>query len=77
MTAGENKGRRLNHNFAVVNLVQIGMADHNGVAKGKFILDTARFCSSKTLALAVWVTLAGQIEPLQTTGGWLIPPDNN
>lgn len=75
--AGENKGRRLNHDFAVVNLLQIGMTDHNGLAKGKFILDIARFRSSKTLALAVWVTLAGQIEPLQTTGGWLIPPANN
>jgi hypothetical protein len=53
------------------------MTDHNGLAKGKFILDIARFRSSKTLALAVWVTLAGQIEPLQTTGGWLIPPVTN
>jgi hypothetical protein len=75
--AGENKGRRLNHDFAVVNLLQIGMTDRNGVATGKFILDPARFRSNTTLALTVWVTLAGQIEPVQTTGGWLISPTQN
>jgi hypothetical protein len=72
--AGENQGRRLNHDFAVVKLVQIGMTASNNVAKGKFILDIPRSNSGKTLALTVWVTRAGQLEPLQTTGGWLIPP---
>ena len=72
--AGENKGRRLNHDFAVVNLVQIGMTTSNGVAKGKFILNPPGASAGKTLALTVWVTRAGQLEPLQATGGWLIPP---
>jgi hypothetical protein len=72
--AGENKGRHLNHDFAVVNLVQIGMTTSNGVAKGKFIMDTQRSDSGKTLALTAWVTRGGELEPLQTTGGWLIPP---
>ena len=72
--AGENKGRHLNHDFAVVNLVQIGMTASNGVAKGKFIMDAPRSNSGKTLALTVWVTRGGELEPLQTTGGWLIPP---
>jgi hypothetical protein len=74
VNAGENKGRHLNHDFAVVNLVQIGMTTSNGVAKGKFIMDTRRNNSAKTLALTVWVTRGGELEPLQTTGGWLIPP---
>ena len=72
--AGENKGRHLNHDFAVVNLVQIGMTTSNGVAKGKFIIDTQQTNSGKTLALTAWVTRGGELEPLQTTGGWLIPP---
>ena len=72
--AGENKGRCLNHDFAVVNLVQIGMTTSNGVAKGKFILNPPGAGAGKTLALTVWVTRAGQLEPLQATGGWLIPP---
>jgi len=72
--AGENKGRQLNHDFVVVYLLQIGMATSNGVANGKFILDAPRYNSDKTLALTVWVTRAGELEPLQATGGWLVPP---
>ena len=74
VTAGENKGRHLPHDFAVVNLVQIGMTTSNGRATGKFITDTTRFNPGKTLALTVWVTRAGGLEPLQTTGGWLVAP---
>lgn len=72
--AGENKGRRLNHDFVVVNLVQLGMTTSNHVARARLILDAAPDRRAKTLALTVWVTRAGQLEPLQTTGGWLIPP---
>jgi hypothetical protein len=72
--AGENEGRRLGHDFLVANLVQMGMTTTGSVAKGKFILDTPKHNSGKTLALTVWVTRAGELEPLQTTGGWLIPP---
>ncbi len=72
--AGENRGRQLNHDFAVVNLLQIGMTTSNGVARGKFILDPKRFAAGKTSALTVWVTRAGELEPLQTTGGWLVAP---
>ncbi len=75
--AGENRGRQLNHDFAVVNLLQIGMTTSNGVARGKFILDPARFVTGKTSALTVWVTRAGELEPLQTTGGWLVAPGKN
>ena len=75
--AGENKGRRLNHDFAVVNLMQIGMTTSNGVAKGKFILNPPLASKGKTLALTAWVTRAGQPEPLQATGGWLILPAQN
>ncbi|HSY17822.1 MAG TPA: DUF1223 domain-containing protein [Candidatus Acidoferrales bacterium] len=73
--AGENRGRHLNHDFAVVNLVQIGMTTSNGVARGKFITNTASFNTGKTLALTVWVTRAGEMTPLQTTGGWVVAPE--
>jgi hypothetical protein len=39
------------------------------------ILNPARFAAGKTSALTVWVTLAGELEPVQTTGGWLVAPD--
>jgi hypothetical protein len=75
--AGENRGRRLRHDFVVVNLVQLGMATSDAGATGGFILDTPRHRPGRTLALAVWITRVGQLEPLQATGGWLVPPDKN
>jgi hypothetical protein len=69
--AGENRGRHLQHEFTVLNLVQIGMITTNGTAHGRFISDTPRFDSEKDLAITLWVTRAGQLEPLQATGGWL------
>jgi hypothetical protein len=74
VTAGENGGRHLQHEFAVLNLVQIGMTTSNGVAKGRFILDTPQFGPEKIMAMTVWVTRVGELEPLQATGGWLISP---
>jgi len=72
--AGENGGRTLAHEFAALDLIQIGMTTSNGVAQGKFILDSARHHQESVLALAVWVTRAGELEPLQATGGWLARP---
>jgi hypothetical protein len=72
--AGENRGRRLHHEFAALELIQIGMANRNGTARGKFILDLSRHSSEKTLALAVWVTRPGELAPVQATGGWLPQP---
>jgi hypothetical protein len=77
VTAGENRGRKLPHDFAVVNLVQIGLTNTNGRAKGKFILTPPRTNRGKTSALTVWVTRAGELQPLQTTGGWLVAPGAN
>lgn len=72
--AGENRGRKLPHDFAVVNLVQIGMTTSNAVAKGRFIFPASTKNPGQTRALAVWVTRAGELEPLQTAGGWLLAP---
>ncbi len=72
MKAGENRGRNLHHEFAALDLVSIGMTTSHGVAHGKFILDTSRYVSEKTLGLAVWITRPGELTPLQATGGWLV-----
>lgn len=73
--AGENRGRQLSHDFAVVSLVQIGLTTSNGVAHGRFIISAPISTAGNTSALTVWVTRAGELEPLQATGGWLIAPD--
>lgn len=72
VAAGENNGRRLHHEFAVLDLVQIGMTTRNGIAHGKFIVDASRHSSEKTVALAVWITKPGELVPIQATGGWLV-----
>jgi hypothetical protein len=73
--AGENKGRHLRHEFAVLNLVQMELTTSNGVVRGRFIVDAPRYRSEKILALAAWVTRAGELVPLQAVGGWLNSPD--
>ena len=72
--AGENRGRTLPHEFAAVELVQLGMTSSNGVVHGKFLLNTARHSLEKILAVAAWVTRSGELTPVQATGGWLVAP---
>jgi len=73
--AGENSGRQLHHDFVAVILLQIGLTTSNGVAKGRFILTAPKSSVGSTRALAVWVTKADALEPIQATGGWLLAPD--
>jgi hypothetical protein len=69
---GENAGRELRHDFVALSF-QTRPAETGGAALG------ARFDFPKTtrhaerLALAVWITHAGSLTPVQATGGWLTP----
>ncbi len=69
--AGENKGRSLNHDFAVLTLVKQPLTGKDGGFQGWFTLDPNPKGTVGRLALAVWVTRAGKLEPLQAVGGWL------
>jgi hypothetical protein len=71
VTAGENSGRYLKHDFAVVSLITRPLvAGTNGLA-GSFIIDNHPRGIAGRLAVAIWVTHSGQLQPLQATGGWL------
>lgn len=74
--AGENRGRRLNHDFAVLKFVNGPMMAKDGNWRGELDLPRGNF-SGGTLAVAVWVTHEGDLEPLQATGGWLKTEENN
>ena len=76
VTAGENKGRRLTHDFIVLTLVKAPLTLRGDEARGEFTLDPPRKTATGRPAMAVWVTQTGRIEPLQATGGWL-PPGGN
>ncbi len=72
--AGENAGRHLNHDFAALSLVTQPLADGTNTYEGKFTIDASLHATTGRLALAVWVTRSGRLDPLQAVGGWLPAP---
>ena len=69
--AGENRGLLLRHDFAVLTLATATLVRSGNVIQGEFALSQPRGVAESDLALAVWLTPAGRLEPLQATGGWL------
>jgi hypothetical protein len=70
--ASENNGRSLRHDFVVLSL------DHQKLVSNpkEFHLPPPALEITNRpnrTALAVWITSAGDITPLQATGGWLPP----
>ena len=72
---GENAGRRLQQEFAVLRLaVQPLVRGQNGAWSAKVAVPQERGISPPRLALAAWVTPKGRLAPLQAVGGWLTSP---
>ena len=71
VTAGENQGRQLEHDFVVLTLAHASLTHEDGTIKGTFNLDAPRKGLPSSHAVGVWITHAGELEPLQATGGWL------
>jgi hypothetical protein len=69
VTAGENNGRKLMHDFVVLGLTNEGMK--SGTKELRLPADSSKQIANSRSALAAWVTQAGQIEPIQAVGGWL------
>ena len=70
--AGENRGRLLSHDFVVLTFAKAALIRSGYVVQGEFVLNNQRNAAESDLALAVWITPAGRLEPLQATGGWLV-----
>ena len=70
--AGENHGRRLNHDFVVLAYGRTMMAKNEVGFTSDFELPPIKF-ESDTTALAVWVSEQNDPRPLQAAGGWLKP----
>src|SRR5213079_851664 len=68
--AGENNGRSLRHDFVVLSLTHEKLGP---VPQELHFPSSAIEAASRPdrIALAVWITNAGDIRPLQATGGWL------
>lgn len=64
VTAGENRGRTLTHQFIALNLVKTDLTQSGE----NFGADVS--CSiDKADALAVWITRSGSLTPIQAAGG--------
>jgi hypothetical protein len=67
---GENTGRKLRHDFVVLNLIKIDMAKEANRWTGSVALPK-QSGDDKPSALAAWIT--ENATPIQATGGWLRP----
>jgi hypothetical protein len=69
VTAGENSGRKLLHDFVVLGLSSESM--RGGLKEMKLPAPSPKQTPGSRSALAAWVTPPGQLEPIQAVGGWL------
>lgn len=73
VTAGENGGSTLHHEFVALALVDRALAaDAAGSGfRARFPLPKPQVGDAPRTAIAAWVTRSGELEPIQAAGGWL------
>jgi hypothetical protein len=73
VTRGENSGSTLDHEFVVLGLRQHALSPPAGqeIQQASVALPRPVVAEGSRRALAAWVTLTGDMEPLQATGGWI------
>lgn len=69
--AGENRGRRLNHDFAVAGFVTVPMRHAEGIWQGQFVLPQPSNGPVTNAAIAVWITERENLQAVQAVGGWI------
>jgi len=70
VTAGENDGRRLLHDFVVLDFVSLPLVGEDGVFSVSAPLDR-KAGGDVQRAIAAWVTVGGRQDPIQAVGGFL------
>ncbi|MEM9402011.1 MAG: DUF1223 domain-containing protein [Pseudomonadota bacterium] len=68
--AGENRGRKLRHDFVTLHLDSESMQSSNGKFIAQIELPEVQ-TDAEQLSIAVWVTSSNGIDVLQSTGGFL------
>ncbi len=71
VTAGENRGETLRHEFVALALASHELAVADGVLRAEFALPRPAENSAPRRALAAWITRRGEPAAIQATGGWL------
>jgi len=69
---GENSGRKLRHDFVVLQLAKSEMTNQGNLWTGTVLL-SSNAGTDKATALAAWVKSGETAPPIQATGGWLKP----
>lgn len=70
--AGENRGRKLDHDFVVLKLEKAASRRQNAEFHANIILRAPdRPIATQPRGIAVWVTRTNDPEPLQAVGGWI------
>lgn len=68
--AGENSGRRLNHEFVVLGSKTTPLVVNNGEYLARLEIPEPH-TNAPVYGIAAWVTAPGQLRPVQAAGGWL------
>jgi hypothetical protein len=72
VTAGENRGATLEHEFVALGMAEAPLApSEGGPLAAVLALPRPAVPDARRRALAIWVAAAGALAPLQATGGWL------
>ncbi len=67
--AGENSGRKLQHDFVALSLEMAKLS--GGKSESRLPAAAGQQDAGSRSAIVAWVTEPGQIEPIQAVGGWL------
>ena len=71
VAAGENKGRVLTHDFAVLSWVESSLNKQGNTYRGEFVFPRKLSLVPKRTAIAIWVEPTKSIGSVQAVGGWL------
>jgi hypothetical protein len=69
--AGEDRGRKLQHDFVVLTLATASAKKAGDGFQAELILTPPSHPAAKRLGVAAWVTPHKDLQPLQAIGGWL------
>jgi hypothetical protein len=72
--AGENRGRKLEHDFVVIAFAKCASKKDGDFLQGELSLTKKPTLVPKRLAYAAWVSSSKRLEPIQALGGWLDSP---
>jgi len=69
--AGENRGRRLNHDFAAAGFVTVPLSRVDGRWEVQFSLTEPSNFPTHNAAIAIWITQRENLQAVQAVGGWI------